>query len=291
MKSIHAYSGMTPLKSGKSGAQVFLTDRNTVIKTVCRHEAEDALWQACLREIQFHDTTKDAALPFLPEILYTEQTEDRLILEMRQYRPMNPHTVTKVQMTQILSALAQLHALPAPSFLTTQTPPQADNAALTACADGWRSVLGEHGERFSAYQSFPDHATAAFHRINSDFDLHRADLCHGDFHIGNLLWDDDDRPILIDFQGCCIGDGVGDLSFFHSRLIADGISLPMEELMQIYSANSGIPVSTLRLGAALANFNTSFLFWHQYLHGSDAERVTSIFHAMRDDFLLLTSEY
>ena len=61
--------------------------------------------------------------------------------------------------------------------------------------------------------------------------------------------------------------------------------------MQIYSTCSGISVSTLRLQAALANFNTSFLYWHQYLHGSDADRVQSIFNAMQDDFLLLSSEF
>ena len=291
MRSMHTFGIKTPLKSGKSGAQVFLTDHDTVLKTVRRWETDDALWDICLREIQFYEMYANTAAPFLPQILYTEHTDDHLILEMRYYRPIDPHTVTKEQIVQILSALAQLHAMTPPDFLPPPAPMPADSTTLLACADGWKSVLCEHGEAFSAYRSFPDRAAADFQKINQNFPLHRSDFCHGDFHIGNILLNERNHPIFIDFQGCSIGDGIGDVSFLHSRLHADGISLPMEDMMQIYSTYSGVSVSALRPQAALANFNTSFLFWHQYLHGSDTDRVRSVFNAMQNDFLLLSSEF
>ena len=291
MKYSQSIGKKIPLKAGKSGAQVFLTEHETVMKTVRRCEADEALWNACLREILFYEQNADHSIPFLPQILYTEHTHEQLTLEMRYYRPMNPLTMTREKIMQILSALAQLHSMTPPECLPPPAPTLPDSLVLIACADGWKSVFSEHKDLFSAYQSFPGHAAAAFRKINLNFDLHRTDFCHGDFHIGNILVDDADKPIFIDFQNCSIGDGIGDVSFLHSRLNADGIALSLEELMQIYSTCSGISVSILRLQAALANFNTSFLYWHQYLHGSDADRVQSIFNVMQDDFLLLSSEF
>ena len=60
-------------------------------------------------------------------------------------------------------------------------------------------------------------------------------LVHGDFHWDNLLKTDDGRICVCDWQNVAIGGASEDLSFFMSRLGADGIQIDLDKMLNMYS--------------------------------------------------------
>lgn len=279
--------------AGKSGAEVFYLDNGTTAKYARRDAISRDIWDSCIREARFYESISHLDLSFLPKIMYLEITDEELLIVMHQYTPLTVDRLTPQMLSQILGALASLHRETPPEFLLSEyqpIPPHIDSATAAACAEGWASVLAEHGQEFSADAAFPILAAGQFNRINERHTLKKTVLCHGDFHMGNILLDDADNPIFCDFQSCGIGDGCGDLSFFISRLSADGVQISSDSIIESYSTHSGLSVDEIKKRMALSNFNTSFLFWHQYLHGSDTVRVHTIFDAMKSDFVQLSAE-
>lgn len=282
-----------PVTVGKSGADVFNLDNGMTVKYARYGAVSEDIWNHCVREARFYQSIGERKLSYLPQILHLNITENEVFIIMHRYEPMTAGQLTKEKLDKILAALASLHKETPPDFLLSDTvsaPPHIDAQTAAACTDGWSSVLQEHHPAFSDDTAFPDIAAEQFNRINQRYALTKPVLCHGDFHIGNVLWDNQDIPVFCDFQSCGIGDGCGDLSFFLSRLSADGALIDHEEIVQMYSAYSGLSVREIQNRMALSNFNTSFLFWHQYLHGSDSTRVRNIFDAMKSDFACLCTE-
>lgn len=282
-----------PQTAGKSGAEVYDLDNGTTAKFVRRDAVSAELWNSCIREARFYEEICRRKLPYLPDIIHLAITEQEILIVMRRYTPMTADRLTPQMLTEIFSALASLHREVPPAHLLSEASPKTpyiDRETADACAAGWTSVLAEHGSVFSADAAFPVLAAEQFNRINEQCTLKHPVLCHGDFHIGNLLVDDANHPIFCDFQSCGMGDGCGDLSFFLSRLSTDGIPIEHDRVIGIYSEQSGLPVSEIKKRMALSDFNTAFLFWHTYLHGSDAARVHTVFDAMKADYEQLTAE-
>ncbi len=71
---------------------------------------------------------------------------------------------------------------------------------------------------------------------------------------------------------------------------ADGCRISRERAVKTYCRLSSTDVAEKEISVqmSLANLNTSFVFWHCYLHGSSQKRVWEIFSAMVGDldFLL-----
>ncbi|MBR4731969.1 MAG: hypothetical protein IK081_04285 [Lachnospiraceae bacterium] len=102
---------------------------------------------------------------------------------------------------------------------------------------------------------------------------------------------EDEILILIcDWQGVGIGGASGDISFFLSRLGADGITIDEKRFLELYSdevkARTGITadVDEIARHMAAANVITSFSFWHEFLHGNEETRVRGIYDKMVQDF-------
>ncbi len=68
-------------------------------------------------------------------------------------------------------------------------------------------------------------------------------------------------------------------------MAADGQNIAKEKAIAAYCALSGTGVTPEEIAVqmALANLNTSFLFWHNYLHSASCERVGEIFYKMAAD--------
>lgn len=282
-----------PVTVGKSGAEVFYLDNGTTAKYVKKDTVSEDIWNHCVREAQFYQSIAARKLPYLPQILHLHITANETLILMRRYHPLTAGQLTRPKLDRIFASLASLHKETPPDFFipdATPALPYLDAQAAAACMEGWLSVLREHHPAFSDDIALPGLAAEQFNRINQTYALQNPVLCHGDFHLGNVLWDDHDNPIFCDFQSCGIGDGCGDLSFFLSRLSADGVPIDPDDIVQIYSMYSGLTVREIQNRMALSNFNTSFLFWHQYLHGSDVTRVHTIFDAMKSDFERLCAE-
>ena len=115
-------------------------------------------------------------------------------------------------------------------------------------------------------------------------------LIHGDFHWDNLLEDEHGNILLCDWQGVNLGEASGDLSFFLSRLDGDGIRIDAVVFLDYYVnairdlSGKQIQRQDIIRHMNAANVITSFLFWHQYLHGSSEERVGDIYSKMIKDF-------
>ena len=156
------------------------------------------------------------------------------------------------------------------------------------CLKGWQSVLSEHKGAFDETLLKP-----VSERINELIEWNNSEervLTHGDYHWENLLEDEDGRIVVCDWQGVGIGGASGDLSFFISRLGADGIDADSELILKEYADAirdfSGKTVDTedIKKHMAAANVITSFLFWHEFLHGNDEGRVRGVFDKMISDF-------
>lgn len=282
-----------PVTVGKSGAEVFYLDNGTTAKYAKKDTVSEDIWNHCVREARFYESIAARKLPYLPQILHLHITVDETLILMRRHTPLTADQLTGQKLDKIFAALASFHKETPPDFLipdAAPAPPYLDAQTAAACMEGWLSVLREHHPAFSDDTALPGLAAEQFNRVNQIHALQNPVLCHGDFHLGNILWDDHDNPIFCDFQSCGIGDGCGDLSFFLSRLSADGALIDHEDIVQIYSRYSGLSVREIHNRMALSNFNTSFLFWHQYLHGSDITRVRKIFDAMKSDFAYLCAE-
>lgn len=127
------------------------------------------------------------------------------------------------------------------------------------------------------------------YRINQIIGWHHEEpqvLCHGDFHWDNLLLRENGEIVICDWQGVNAGGASGDISFFISRLGADGTEIAPEKLVEIYVQErallTGVTLSEdILLGhMQAANSITTFQFWYEYLHGSACGRVRGIYEKM-----------
>ena len=126
-------------------------------------------------------------------------------------------------------------------------------------------------------------------KINEIIGWHHEEekvLCHGDFHWDNLLRRENGDIVVCDWQGVGAGGASGDISFFLSRLGADGTDIEPGKVTELYCHErfllTGETVShkDLLRHMKAANLIISFQCWHQYLHGSSCERVRGIYEKM-----------
>lgn len=273
---------------GQSGAKVYRLTGNRIAKHVQRRLLQsDEVWARYRREALFYGCYSGATHSFLPQIDYHELREDELLLIMQAYQPVHQAQLSQPDMLDLaLEALAQIHSLPVPEFLSAgeATPFHLAPDVLEHCRQGWLGVLREHPGCFSE----ADLQTVAenINPVNARLFAPRLALNHGDFHCENLLTDDLGRIIVCDWQNCGVGDVTGDISFLLSRLSADGYPQDAAQTLEAYCRHASIPdPAPLDSQMRLANLNTTFLFWHEYLHGSPEDRVRQLFIPMVDDLL------
>ena len=293
IRSFGEYIGahsVSEIRMGQSGAKVYRLSGNRIAKHVQRHLLQDDdVWEKYRRESLFYACCSGATHPFLPQVCYNELRGDELLLIMQAYQPLHQSRLSQPDMLdRALETLAQIHALPVPAFLSAgeSAPFHLKPDALERCHQGWLSVLREHPGRFSeaALRAVAEHINP----VNARLFAPRLVLCHGDFHCENLLTDDQGRIIVCDWQNCNVGDVTGDISFLLSRLSADGYPQDSARALEVYCRHASIPdPAPLDSQMRLANLNTTFLFWHEYLHGNPEDRVRQLFDHMVGDLQVL----
>jgi len=212
---------------------------------------------------------------------------------MQKYHPIGRADFDDTMLSKVMDVLAQIHAMPVPAFLpkTNMKPLQLDKDEISQCFYGWRDVIREHGNLFSEETLIG--ISEKFNAVNKQAYSPKTVCCHGDFHFDNLLSDGNGNMIVCDWQNVSGGHAAGDISFFLSRLSADGFDVRKEKTIQLYCqyASADITPDEISVRMSLANLNTSFIHWHQYLHGSSAERVQDIWLKMTEDAELLCGMY
>lgn len=209
---------------------------------------------------------------------------------MKRYTPLQRSSLDDRLLEKIFAALGEIHRLPLPDFLPrpSKEPLHLSNQELEASLTGWLAVLEEHKPAFAKEDLYriADH----INEINRKFHSTKSWCCHGDFHFENLLARDDRGIVACDWQSVNSGHAAGDISFFLSRLAADGFLLDRERAVRIYCSVSGtgIPPEEIQGQMSLANPNTSFVHWHHYLHGCSQKCVADIFLSVTadEDYLL-----
>ena len=281
---------VTEIKVGESGADVYEIDGRYVLKHVVRQKLKEELFAAYTREVLFYRSQMKRQIVYLPEVLQAEASEQEMLIFMKKYRRPDRDTINAELIQHITKSLAALHTDTPPSFMhKNQKKAEAlSDQVIAECLCGWKSILAEQSG------SFPENQLEEIAgRINHLIAWHDSEdrvLIHGDFHWDNLLEDEHGNILLCDWQSVNLGGASGDLSFFLSRLGGDGIRINTTVFLDNYVnairklSGKQIRRQDLIRHMNAANVITSFLFWHQYLHGSSEERVRGIYSKMTKDF-------
>ena len=285
-----AGNSVSEIRIGKSGADVYEINGSMILKHVERRKLDPALFDTYTREALFYQSKADNSRGYLPEIVELEISEDEIILLMRKYSSPDRSDIDEPLVRKVARALACIHTDSVPAFLDSarKSAEQLSEKQTDEYRSGWESVLGEHADCFD-----PAPLAAVAGRINEVIAWHDSEervLVHGDFHWDNLLEDSLGNVLVCDWQGVRLGGPSDDLSFFLSRLGADGVSLDPGLFLHAYAGAvreiTGRSADTKRIAAhmAAANVITSFIFWHQFLHGADTDRVRGVYEKMTGDF-------
>lgn len=275
---------------GQSGAHVYELDENRVLKVVWREELpDDNMWSAYEKEALFYENCK---ADFLPRVYVNVHTDKEIFLILGKSYPLKRECLNSAVLQKMMDVLVQIHDMSVPAFLRIEErqPVHFSQEELEESMQGWRSVLAEHPGVFD--DSLLVQIQKNINEWNVKFFVKESNLVHGDFHFENLLQDEAGNIKVIDWQNCGMGHGSGDISFLLSRLSADGVQADEKKLIEMYCQSTekiGKSISPIEILTQmnLANINTSFRFWHMYLHGSDAKRVRDIYEKMIQDAMTL----
>ena len=280
----------TEIKVGQSGADVYEIDGKNVLKYVLRQKLNNEQFDTYSREALFYREQSKRQRTYLPEVLKTEVSENEILILMKKYDRPQRSDISSGKIQEITKSLAALHTDEVPSFMCQdkkKAEPLPDQQ-IVDCLIGWKSVLAEHPGVFEDKQ-----LEEIAGRINKFIEWHDSEnrvLLHGDFHWDNLLEDENGNILLCDWQGVSLGGASGDLSFFLSRLGGDGVKVDTAFFLDSYvnaiGELSGKQIDRQEIIQHInaANVITSFIFWHQYLHGNSEERVRDIYDKMIKDF-------
>lgn len=283
--------GGRQIRDGQSGAEVWETADGRILKYVRRESLPDPEMfgqyrkEAYFYQLFLEDSRKRPS--YLPEVWEVQSSDQEILILMKQYRKFTMEEKSEELLEKIMRALAEIHVSELPAFLRKdrQQPGYLTKEQIEGCRAGWQSVLVEHPGAFDERI-----LAEAAENINEIIGWHEEEeqiLIHGDFHWDNLLQGEEGEILVCDWQGVGQGGASGDISFFLSRLGADGISIEPEKAVALYGRErtelTGENVSSrdLLLHMQAANLITSFQFWHEYLHGSSTERVRGIYEKMR----------
>ena len=281
---------VTEIKVGESGASVYEIDGRYVLKHVVRQKLKEELFAAYTREVLFYRSQMKRQRVYLPEVLQAESSEQEMLIFMKKYRRPDRDTINAEVIQHITKSLAALHTDTPPSFMYKgQKKAEAlSDQVIAECLCGWKSILAEHSGSFPENQL--DEIAGRINHLITWHDSEDRVLIHGDFHWDNLLEDEHGNILVCDWQSVNLGGASGDLSFFLSRLGGDGIRINTTVFLDNYVnairklSGKQIRRQDLIRHMNAANVITSFLFWHQYLHGSSEERVRGIYSKMTKDF-------
>ena len=281
---------VSEIRTGQSGASVYEIDGKTVLKHVVRRDLPDDRFDTYSREALFYREKSRENPPYLPEVLDAQVSGDEITVVLKKYHRIDRAKIDDSLIRKVAVLLARIHTDRIPAFMRGDSR-KADllpTEQIQHCLEGWQAVLAEHPGVFDEAPLLD-----ISRKLNGIIEWHDGEerlLSHGDFHWDNLLADDAGNLLVCDWQGVCVGGESGDISFFMSRSGADGIAIDEQLFLDAYSGavrnltGRRVNAEEIRRHMAAANIITTFVFWHMYLHGNDAERVKGIYGKMAEDF-------
>ncbi|SEQ07620.1 Phosphotransferase enzyme family protein [Treponema bryantii] len=278
---------VSEIRVGQSGANVYEINGEQILKHVQRDMLKNDMFDTYQKEALFYQSKMNTSSEYLPEILSVELSDDEIIILMKKYVSLE-RSNSDGELQKIINTLAKIHNDKIPEFLKKNRKEPLDKERVDYCLNGWRSVLNEHPKVFDEESLNP-----IAEKINEIICWHNNEdrvLIHGDFHWDNLLKTDDGRICVCDWQNVAIGGASEDLSFFMSRLGADGIQIDLDKILNMYTnavkeiSGKVINPELIKKHIAASNVITTFEFWHEFLHGNPEDRVKGIFDKLIKDF-------
>ncbi len=107
-------------------------------------------------------------------------------------------------------------------------------------------------------------------------------LCHGDFHMENVLLSADNSPVIADWQEVRIACGPEDISFFLQRASASGNPLSADTAIEVYTktvnelVENHLSVSSVREVIDAAKLHTMLIHWPHFLIGAPSDVILGI---------------
>ena len=281
------------IKVGRSGADVYEINGDSILKHVERRKLNASLFDTYTREALFYRAKAENTGGYLPKIIKLEISDDEIILLMKKYRCPGRSCIDEQMIRKVAKALARVHTDSIPEFLSGGSKPAEplSGQQIKESMAGWTRILEEHPGSFD--ETPLEHIAEKVKRIIAWHNSEERVLIHGDFHWDNLLEDEWGNILICDWQSVGLGGASGDLSFFMSRLGSDGVTLDPKLFLKCYAdaimelSGKAVDIRSVTRHIAAANVITSFVFWHQFLHGAETERVRGIYEKMTGDFRLI----
>ena len=275
------------IRNGKSGAEVWEIEGKYVLKYVQREKMPDArMFAHYQNEAYFYQHNSNERLSCLPEVLEVQVSCDEILILMKKYQEIFRDNINDMLLQKIMGALAMIHVQEIPTFLRQERKPPEylEEQEIKRCLAGWQSVLEKHPGKFDE-KILTQTAVKINELIDWNYEAEQV-LTHGDFHWDNLLQREDGDIVVCDWQGMGVGGAAGDISFFLSRLGADGVDIEPGKVIELYCQErfriSGQKLSEKEMLRQMkaANIITTFRYWHDYLHNASMENVREIYEKM-----------
>ncbi len=271
---------------GQSGAHVYELDNQRVLKVAFREKVKDEhIWKSYEKEAMFYESCK---AEFLPKAYVNIHTENEIFLILEKCVPLDRERLNSELLHKIMDVLAEIHSMEIPAFINVEerNPVIFSKEEIEESLKGWKSVLSEHPEVFE--EEPLEEIGVYINDWNQKLFMEQCSFNHGDFHFENILQDIEGNIKVVDWQNCGTGHLSGDISFFLSRLSADGYEIDAKEVIDMYCQNAEkrggiVQPGEIEVQMCLANLNTSFRYWHGYLHSSKEHRVRTIYERMVED--------
>lgn len=277
-----------PINVGASGAMLYrVTGGNKKYVLKFMHRAfceEDSQFEAQKNELLFYEAARQ--LDFIPNVSYSKQGEDFIILLLDFYEPISHERWSLPLQKQAVDLCAKINSLDlslAAKLGLGFTPQKIDRAAAEQAYGQWQLVLKKHT---GLDPSILDKIYGSLEKACQILNGQPHFFCHGDFHPENILTDGN-RLLVCDWQGVNMGKGIGDFSFFISRGKGFGIKINEDELLDYYCEKlceykrADICKIQLLREKHAAVLLTTFMFW------VSRERVSEQFESMVRSFKYL----
>ena len=277
---------------GQSGAHVYELDEKRVLKVAFREKVqEEHIWKSYEKEALFYEHCK---ADFLPKVYVNIHTEKEIFLILEKCVSLSRECLDNELLQKVMDVLVRIHCMEIPLFVNVEErqPVIFTEEEITESLKGWKGVLAEHPGAFE--EEWLEEISTYINEWNQKLFSKHCSFNHGDFHFENIMQDAEGNIKVVDWQNYGTGHLSGDISFFLSRLSADGYIIDTKEVIDMYckcSNNRGISVKSeeIEIQMCLANLNTSFRYWHYYLHDSTKERVRNIYDKMVEDGKILSN--
>ena len=153
-----------PITLGAGGAKIFLVHATECVKDFVLKVAniewgcDQAHFDLCKKEYDFYKLNESLKLPYVPEIVYSENNKDfGIILVMKRYTPIAHKQWTVVLQKQAIDLCACFNSLPVNEFAKANIvwkPVEISNETAETSCKLWSEVLSEHEGRFDLLNFF-----------------------------------------------------------------------------------------------------------------------------------------